>query len=188
MGIGGREGPRDRVAIGRSPPGATIEGRSCPAIHDTRNRVPMPKMSKAMRAVRAMGIIAGIEKRFGRRNILALGGRQYTPGELAAVFQSQIDAVDQVDAAHAAVVNAVAREREIARTVRNLTRLLRFWIGAEFGSDAEAWADFGLTAPKKPGPKTVEAKLAGAERARATRKMRHTMGKRQRKKAERGGS
>jgi hypothetical protein len=41
--------------------------------------------------------------------------------------------------------------------------------------------DFGWTMPKKPGPKTVQAKLEGARKGQETRKARHTMGKRQRK-------
>jgi len=44
-------------------------------------------------------------------------------------------------------------------------------------SDCDGWK-----LPKKPGPKTVKAKLEGAQKVLATRKARGTMGKRQKRK------
>ena len=53
---------------------------------------------------------------------------------------------------------------------------------SECGNNAVTRADFGLAPRRKKGPKTAEAKLLMVEKARATRKKRGTMGKRQRKK------
>jgi hypothetical protein len=142
----------------------------------------MPRISKVVKSVRATRIIGGLTKHFAKRGTFAVGGNTYTLEELVGIFQSQIDAIDEVDASHAAMVAAVARERAVTLRVRELTRQLKHAVTAELGFTADGWDDFGWEVPKKPGPKTVEAKLEGARKAQATRKVRHTMGKRQRKK------
>jgi hypothetical protein len=142
----------------------------------------MPKQSKGTKAMRAFHVIAGVKKHFPRQGALMVGGTPYTPEQLVRFFQAHIDAIDAVDAAHADVLAAITRERDVARQVRKLTHLLKYVVAVMLGEDPSTWADFGWEPPKKPGPKTLEAKVRGAERARATRKERGTMGKRQRKK------
>jgi len=143
---------------------------------------PVPKISKTVKRVRAEGVLQGLAKHFARRSSYELGGKVYTREALAGVFQAHAEAVREVDAAHAAVAAAVARERELAKKVAYLTRMLKLAVDAEFGMAPRVWAEFGWEVPKKPGPKTVKAKLEGAEKARATRVARHTMGKRQKRK------
>jgi hypothetical protein len=142
----------------------------------------MPKIAKVTKRVQATLIIEGLTKHFTKRNTYWVGGKQYTQRQLIDLFRSQIEAIDEVDAAHAAVASAVARERAVALRIRELARQLKHTLVMDLGFSITGWADFGLELPKKPGPKTVKAKAEGARKAQATRQARHTMGKRQRKK------
>jgi hypothetical protein len=146
----------------------------------------MPKVSKVTKRSRATSIIAGVIKHFSAASY-TLGGKAFTPKQLVAAFQSHVDAIDEVDATRAALAAAVARERELARRMTALTRYMKMAVEARFGLLHKIYADFGWEVPKRPGPKTVEAKLEGATKARDTRKARGTMGKRQRKKIRAGG-
>jgi hypothetical protein len=167
-------------------------GRRCSAIAKAaieraepppRTKQRMPRLAKVTKRSRAFRIMAGLAKHFPvGAGPHRLGGVPYDPEQLAAVFQAQIDAVAAVDAARAALTDAVARERAAARRATELTRDLKMVVRSRFGFSAARWAEFGWELPKKPGPKTVKAKLQGADKARATRKARGTMGKRQRKK------
>ena len=142
----------------------------------------MPKIGKGTKKVQATRIIQGLVKHFDKGRIYPVGGRRYTPKQLIDAFQAHIDAIERVDAAQAAVTAAVARERQIALRVRELARQLKQTVTVELGFSIAGWSDFGWEVPKPPGPKKLDAKLQGAKKARATREMRHTMGKRQKKK------
>ncbi|MDP9003020.1 MAG: hypothetical protein M3O46_23250 [Myxococcota bacterium] len=142
----------------------------------------MPKLGTVTKRARATSVIRGVTKHFVRGKRYLIGGKQYTPEDLVGIFQSHIDAIDDVGAAHAAVQVAVAKERQIARHAHALMLKLKGVVEHELGPTNDIYAAFGWTMPKKPGPKTVKAKLEGAEKARETRKARHTMGKRQRKR------
>lgn len=142
----------------------------------------MPKLGTVTKRARATGIICGVTKHFVRGKRYLIGGRQYTREELIQIFQSHIDAIDDVGAAHAAVKVAVAKERQIARRAHALMLNLKGVVEHVLGPTHDIYAAFGWTMPNKPGPKTVKAKLQGAEKARETRKARHTLGRRQRKR------
>jgi hypothetical protein len=142
----------------------------------------MPRIAKVMKRARAASMIAGLKKRFAPDHVFALRNVKYTRQELIALCQAQIDALDAVAAAAVAAAAARARERAAARRLQDVTQSLKAFIGVTFG-DRASYGDFGWEAPKKPGPKTVAAKARGAERLRETRRLRGTMGKRQRKAA-----
>jgi hypothetical protein len=142
----------------------------------------MPKKSHVTKYTAARNVIAGLEKRWSARAKLTVHGKDYSREELVRLFRSQIEALEAIRVARAALTFAVAREREIARQVESQIPKLRLTVHCKFGSSPDVLADFGWTQPKKPGPKTVAAKVAGAEKLRATRKARQTMGKKQRKK------
>jgi hypothetical protein len=142
----------------------------------------MPKISKLVKRESAIQIIGGLEKYYRGQTAIYVGGKKYTQPQLISLFRSLVDAIDEVNALQASVVAAVARERNVASTVRELTRLLKITVDAGFGFSPIECGDFGWTMPKKPGPKTVQAKLEGARKSQETRKARQTMGKRQRKR------
>jgi hypothetical protein len=55
---------------------------------------------------------------------------------------------------------------------------LKAWVRAQFGVESTEAIDFGFP-PPRTGVPTVEEKALAVARAKATRKARHTMGKRQ---------
>ncbi len=146
----------------------------------------MPKRSKLQRSDAAGRVLAGLAKRLADRDSFVLRGVSWTPAAVAALFQGQLDAIRAVDQARAVLATAVANERKVSKQARELEVQLKAFVSVLFGDSAALYGDFGWSLPKKPGPKTPMAKLTGAVKARATRLARGTMGKRQRKKAERG--
>ncbi len=101
-----------------------------------------------------------------------MNGKAYSRQELAAFFQAEVDAVDAIRTARAALAAAVSKERAIARRVTARIPLFRDGLVQLFGASPEVLSDFGWTVPKKPGPKTVAGKLAGVLKAKATREAR----------------
>jgi hypothetical protein len=146
----------------------------------------MPKVAKNTKRQSARGVIAGVAKHDASMSTNAFYGPWHAGSEITAVFQAQLDAIDSVDRARVALSAAVARERLATKEARKLEYLLKQRVGVILGVSQVVFNDFGWTVPKKPGPKTTQAKLEGAIKARATRAARGTMGKRQRKKARRG--
>jgi len=129
----------------------------------------MPKTSHAVRTTRAMSIVAGLQKRFHPSEPVRVDGKAHSRKAIVALFQAQIDAIEQVRVARAAFRAAVTREHAIARRTTALTLALRNTIVHQFGRTRTAFADFGWELPKKRGPKTLAGKVTGAEKARATR-------------------
>jgi len=102
--------------------------------------------------------------------------------EVIARFEEHLAAIDEVEQAEALRAKAVARERELdAETHRIFVAMERF-LRSRGENDHEVLAEFGLVPHKRPGPKTALAKKTMAEKARATRAARGTLGKKQRRK------
>jgi hypothetical protein len=140
----------------------------------------MPKTSHLTRQTRAANVVAGIRKHVPPGKTVHLDGKAYTAKQLAALFQEQVDAIEAVRLARGALAVAVGKERVVAKKVNAATLSLRSLFFHWFAP--AVLADFGWERPKKPGPKTTAAKLAGVLKAAATRKARGTMGRRQRLK------
>jgi hypothetical protein len=142
----------------------------------------MPRPTQTIKAIRMTKLMAGIHKHLSKEDALRFKSRAYTLGELVAVFQAELDALDQIAAARTRLTAAVAKERTLEQQARRLELAIKSFIVARFGTRADVLGDFGWEVPRKPGPKTVDAKLAGALKGAATRKARGTLGKRQRLK------
>jgi hypothetical protein len=132
----------------------------------------MPRKSKLTKREGARKVIAGLATHFPAGRAIVLERKRYTRAQLTGLFQAHIDALDEIDAAHATFAAAVRRERAVARATHRLTMILQRFVGAAFGTNAAVLGDFGWEVPKKPGPKTTGAKLAGVTAGRATRKAR----------------
>jgi hypothetical protein len=129
---------------------------------------------------RDTAVMAGIDKHI--TTPITINGTSYTPAALKAVFQSQITALDNNDALHKSLADAVANAKALAKTVGNMYSLLRSAIISQYGKNANSVLnDFGMTTPKVAGAKTVEAKATAAAKRTATRAARHTMGAVQKK-------
>ncbi|HEY8040946.1 MAG TPA: hypothetical protein VIF15_14170 [Polyangiaceae bacterium] len=112
----------------------------------------------------------GVDLHFATAPTLNIGGETFTPTTLKAVFQADIDAIDETDAARTTLklkVQAAGIARKRVVQVRKV--LLAFLIGQNGPGAVQVLEDFGFTVPKPPGPKTVKAKAAGQAKAQTTR-------------------
>ncbi len=124
--------------------------------------------------------VAAIDKYFGSLTSLTFAGQTITPAILKATFQADVTETQALDAAEAQVKQARVTQKA-ARQKANATRLqLKTYIVANYGAQSvQMLEDFGFSAPKSPGTKTVATKATAIAKAEATRAARHTMGKKQ---------
>jgi hypothetical protein len=129
---------------------------------------------------RNASVAAGIEKRI--TGSTTIGGVVYTPAALAAVFVDANAAIDKAEALHKEWQDQVAAARAAVKTATAVFLLLRSYLLGQYGANAKAVLnDFGMEAPKPRGPKTVATKAVAVQKRDATRAVRHTMGKVQKK-------
>jgi len=127
---------------------------------------------------RNSNVAAGIDKHLNEPMIV--DGSSYTPPELKAVFVAHTTALDAVDALHEQWSDQLKVAADAGRKANDLYSHLRSAIIGRFGKGANAILnDFGMKAPRPTGAKDVTTKAQAIERRAATRKARHTMGKRQ---------
>jgi hypothetical protein len=140
----------------------------------------LDKRSRAARKASLSQIVVGIQKHFASTRKLIVASKEYTPEQLAQVFQNELDTIAAIETLEAQRKKA----RLVERRTYNGNRLMHFAferiVRGAF-SDARVLADFGYKSETK-GKRTVEAKVAALAKAKATREARHTMGKKQRKK------
>ena len=133
--------------------------------------------SKQALLTRDQGLIVGFPKRLASAEIL-VNGTTFTATTAVTFFQTRVTAATLAVTTRAAYLAAVkaadAAESATAATVSGLIEA----IYVAFGDDPAALADFGL-APRKKAVLTPAQKLAAAEKAKATRIARHTMGSKQ---------
>ena len=101
---------------------------------------------------------------------MSIGGEAFTPPTLKAVFQADIDAIDEVDAARTTLKTKVAAARAARTRASKVRGALKTYLIGQNGPEAvQVLEDFGLEPPKAPGPRTVKAKAAGQAKAQTTR-------------------
>jgi hypothetical protein len=111
---------------------------------------------------------------------LVLDGKPVSKDALVGFLQQYVDAAQASTDAHTAWIQAVAKERHTIKVVSAPHHAaLQHYIAARFGTNSDEYLAFGF-APPKPRVKSPEAKVVGAAKMRATRKARHTMGRKQR--------
>lgn len=122
----------------------------------------MSKESDLTKLTMASGLVAGLKKSFKPSDKLIVGGVPYTRDEIIAIFEEHTVAIDDKRKKYAVYRGAVARERKLAKRSLGIYLTLHTVLGNLFG-----WDDlvrFGMKKHGKPGPKTVEAKLAGVQK------------------------
>jgi hypothetical protein len=151
--------------------------------HHKEGRVVSRKNKVSIKA-RNTSVEAGIDK-YVTGN-LTLGGVTYTPATLKAVFTDQSTALDRSDALHQQWIDQVQATNSAGAKADAVYELLRSYVISQYGKQANTvLGAFGMPVPKTPGARTPAAKVAAAEKAKATRKIRNTMGSVQ-KKAHKG--
>ena len=127
-------------------------------------------------------VIEGVDKHFAKVKTLTLAGASYTPTTLKALLQAEIDGIKSIDVGRAQVKEQVATHRETQAKAYEARAALRAYILGTAGAKAVGMLqDFGMSAPKPKGRKTVAVKAEAITKSLATREARHTMGKNQKK-------
>ncbi len=136
----------------------------------------MPRHAKSTKVLRNRGMIAGLQKHASTLKAQGVG----SPAAFGARFQAQLDALDRIAAAHAALRDALADEERLETEIRKLAARVTDFVLATFGETSVVLYDFGLK-PRKKAKISAAKMLRTVEKRNATRKARGTMGKRQRK-------
>jgi hypothetical protein len=110
---------------------------------------------------------------------LVLVGTTYPRATLLAKFQSRIDAAQATKSARANLRTAAANERALAEQIEPVRQAMKHYLQGRFGKNSPMLQAFGFT-EAKTAQKTAESKAGAVVKMKATRKARHTMGKKQR--------
>jgi len=112
---------------------------------------------------------------------LLIDGRQLKPADVVQVVQARLDASKAVEADKATWQSAVKANKDERAKTRVFMTQVRQALLVMFASSIDILADFGLTPRKQRAPKPP-AKVAAAQKAKATREARGTKGKKQKAK------
>jgi hypothetical protein len=110
---------------------------------------------------------------------LVLIGTTYPRAALLAKFQSRIDAAQATRSARANLRTVAANERALAERIEPVRQAMKHYLQGRFGKNSPMLQAFGFTEAKTVR-KTAESKAGAVVKMMATRKARHTMGKKQR--------
>ncbi len=137
------------------------------------------KNNQTIQLQRDQQIVVGIAEEMQPTMTHHIGGVAYSTEALAAVIQQRIDAANELFAARARLQGAVKSYAAIDKRVKPFVVDLRLLVLALFGAKSPRLVSFGF-APKKERRKlSVQEKVARAEKAKATRIARGTLGRRQ---------
>ena len=126
-------------------------------------------------------VISGVQRHFPSGQMTLAGQTFNLPSDLVKFIQADIDATDAADKVRADWLAGVQVQTDSHQKVGPVLRAFKRQVLAKFGDTQDAsstLADFGY-APQKVATKSVATKAAAAEKGRATRAARHTMGKKQ---------
>ncbi len=108
-----------------------------------------------------------------------IAGKPVASKDLQAQLQAHVDTMNSVNDAHAKFSQLVGLDKSSREDLAPVLAAIRSYAAGTFGETSPEFSSFGF-APKKVAHRTVESKAEAAEKLRATRVARHTMGKRQR--------
>jgi hypothetical protein len=109
----------------------------------------------------------------------ALDGKAWKTVDIVGVCQAAITAMQAVDPSKVTYESAVEKQKTAVAAAKVLVAALKVYIGVVSGKTSETFKNFGFGA--KPATPTPTTKVAAAQARAATRKVRGTLGKRQRK-------
>jgi hypothetical protein len=112
----------------------------------------------------------GVDLHLASAGTMTIGGEQFTPATLKAVFQADIDATHDSDAAATTLKLKVQKAQAARQRATGVRQNLKVFLVGQNGPEAvQVLEDFGFAVPKPLGPKTVEAKATAQAKAQATR-------------------
>ena len=138
----------------------------------------MVHANKSERQARDRKILAGIRRYLAKKTV-TLNGTPYASRELEALVQGELDALDEIDAAHAKFRAAVTKHALVQADLKPVLAAMKSYVALRFGDTSQAFADFGFT-PRRTGRRTVDVKAQAVEKLRATRAAQNTPGPRER--------
>ncbi|HEY3819589.1 MAG TPA: hypothetical protein VGL81_20615 [Polyangiaceae bacterium] len=146
----------------------------------------MGRQGGLQRRSRYAALSKGVKKRWLAGGPVSVNGKEYSPQEILDELQALLDSHTKTVQAHGAWRAQVAKQRALEKSRHAFVNALEVAARLRHGEKLDVLADFGLDAMKKPGPKSVHVKAEAAEKGKATRKRRGTMGPRQKKKLKSG--
>lgn len=142
----------------------------------------MATQSISTLVVHVTKLIAGTKKRFPNGSqVLTFGGGTHTVDDVTNALQTFVNNRSAVATARAAMQVALDADEAAAPSLLALLSAFTKFLRSTFGTAADALADFDLTPPKVPAPRTAEQKAVSAAKAKATRQARGTTSAKQKK-------
>ncbi len=128
-------------------------------------------------------LIDGLTKHAATIPAIVVGGASVATKDAITTLQSRIAPAKAATSTRATWRTAVQADRDEHAKTKTLVSGLKQALLVAFVGQVDALADFGLTG-RKPRVVTPEAQVAAAEKAKATRAARHTMGTKQKAKIQ----
>jgi hypothetical protein len=141
----------------------------------------MPNLRTKIRAIDEVTKMSGGLKKHFAGQTLVLQGAKATADSIIATLQGYATAVKAADAARAQWTSQLAKVRVQKPRVRALLADLHALIYLTFGHNGPPLSDFGMSS-RPTRKRSVASKIAAAEKSKATREVRGTMGKKQKAK------
>ncbi len=139
----------------------------------------MATINRSAEQIAEQNLIDGLKKHEATLMSLVLAGTTYKTADVITEVQDRINSAQSVISLRAAWRASIASDQDLRDKQKALMSALRAAIRAAFGGSIDVLADFGLAPRKTPVVRTPQQKIESAEKAKATRAARHTMGKNQ---------
>jgi hypothetical protein len=163
----------------RDEAGALVLRRELSLTH-TKGNIIMDRKSSTLIAL-LQNLITGIQKNQPKGSF-SIGGTKYTTPQVVSIMQSIMDALVATQAAHGTLNDAVMASEALVAKNGPFLRDLKQSLQIQAGDSASVLASYGLTPRRPHGTTSPEVQVAAADKARATRAARHTMGPKQKAK------
>ncbi len=112
---------------------------------------------------------------------MTLGSATYTAATLVQTLKGLADALDAAASAKASWEDALTKLADARSKVGPLVGDYEDWVRVTYKGTPTMLADYGVAPRKTRAPLTAEQKAAAAQKRKATRAARHTMGSKQKK-------
>ncbi|MBS2027828.1 MAG: hypothetical protein JST54_08005 [Deltaproteobacteria bacterium] len=123
--------------------------------------------------------LKGVEDAFSGKATLVIAGVTYDQAKLQAKLETLLAMYEQVDQRREEYRKAVADRDAQAQATETFVTQLDGGLKAYFGGDTAVLAKFGIALRKQPAPMSAEERLQRKTKLQETRRLRHTMGSRQ---------
>jgi hypothetical protein len=114
------------------------------------------------------------------KGTIAMNGEDLKVSDVVAIYQDCLDSRTELTKSRTQVKAAMAAKAKAEQARVAADKALSAWVTTKFGAGSQEALNFGF-APRKVAARTVDTMAKAAAQAKATRKARHTMGKKQRK-------